>query len=178
MSKIEKLSTMAQNVSCVAIVLIAALILLEIVLRSIAGVSTMISEEYSAYLLAIFASMAFANGFKSGGHIRVDLVLSKLPRRARAAVDLACTLLAFFVFCYIVVQTWILFYDSLSSGETSMYFSRTPLWIPKAWLVLGSVVTSLQLFSMVISSIRLTNWRAADSGRNGGASSESAPGGK
>lgn len=153
MSKIGKLADIGENISGVAIVLMSALILVEIIFRAITGASTMICEEYSAYLLVVFAAMAFAYGFKSDGHIRVDLILSKLPPRGKTVVDLACTIVAFVVFGYVVVQTWGQFYGSWESGETSMYSSRTPLWIPQIWLVVGTAIATLQLLSMVATLV-------------------------
>jgi len=144
---IEKLSLIGGVISAMSILLMTGLILLEILLRSTTGISTLICEEYSAYLLVVFGAMALAYTFKSGGHIRVDVILSKLSPRARLVVDLCCTIISSFVLVYVVFQSWVYFYGSLSSGQTSMYFSKTPIWIPQIFIVLGAGFMSLQLLS-------------------------------
>ena len=88
---IEKISLIGGVISAICILLMTALIVLEILLRSTTGISILICEEYSAYLLVVFGAMALAHTFKSGGHIRVDLILSKLSPRVRRIVDLGCT---------------------------------------------------------------------------------------
>ena len=146
---IEKMSLIGGVVSGISILLMTGLIVLEILLRSTTGISTLICEEYSAYLLVVFGAMALAYTLKSGGHIRVDLILSKLSPRARLVVDLCGTILSLFVFLYVVVQSWAYLYGSLSSGQTSMYFSKTPIWIPQVFIVLGTALMSLQLVSRI-----------------------------
>jgi TRAP-type mannitol/chloroaromatic compound transport system permease small subunit len=151
---IEKLSLIGGVISGISILLMTGLILLEILLRSTTGISTLICEEYSAYLLVVFVAMALAYTFRSGCHIRVDLILSKLSPRARLAVDLCCTIISSFVFVYVVFQSWVYFYGSFSSGQTSMYFSKTPIWIPQIFIVLGTGLMTLQLFSRLATLFR------------------------
>jgi TRAP-type mannitol/chloroaromatic compound transport system permease small subunit len=151
---IEKISLIGGVIAAISILLMTGLILLEILLRSTTGISTLICEEYSAYLLVVFGAMALAHTFKSGGHIRVDLILSKLSPRARLVVDLCCAIISFFVLVYVVVQAWGYFYGSLSSGQTSMYYSKTPVWAPQIFIVIGTGLMSLQLLSRIATLFR------------------------
>jgi TRAP-type mannitol/chloroaromatic compound transport system permease small subunit len=151
---IEKISLIGGAISAISILLMTALIVLEILLRSTTGISTLICEEYSAYLLVVFGAMALAHTFKSGGHIRVDLILSKLSPRARLVVDLGCTIISFFVLVYMVVQLWVYFCGSLSSGQTSMYYSKTPVWVPQIFIVIGTGLMGLQLLSRIATLFR------------------------
>ena len=151
---IEKLSSIGGAISGLSIVLMSGLILLEIILRSLAGFSLLISEEYSAYLLVVFGSMALAYTFKSEGHIRVDLVLSKLSVRTRLIVNGLCSILGFMVFAFVTYQAWGQFYGSWLSKETSMYYSKTPLWLPQLPLFLGSALMGLQLLTSVVIQIK------------------------
>jgi TRAP-type C4-dicarboxylate transport system permease small subunit len=151
---IEKLSSAGGAISGVSILLMSGLILLEIILRSVGGFSLLVSEEYSAYLLVVFGSMALADTFKSEGHIRVDLILSKLSVRARLIVNGICSILGFMVFAFVTYQAWGQFYGSWSSKETSMYYSKTPLWLPQLPLFLGSALMGLQLLSSVVIQLK------------------------
>ena len=151
---IEKASWVGGVISGLSILLMTGLILLEILLRSITGISTLICEEYAAYLLVVFGAMALAYTLGSGGHIRVDLILSKLSPRARLIVDLICTITGFFVVVYLVVQSWGHWQGSLSSGQTSMYYSKTPVWVPQIFIVLGTGLFALQLLSRIAALFR------------------------
>ncbi|MBP1713679.1 MAG: C4-dicarboxylate transporter permease [Deltaproteobacteria bacterium] len=151
---IEKLSHAGGAAAGICILLMTALILIEIIIRAAAGASILIAEEYSAYLLASFGTLALAYTFKSGGHIRVDLVLSKLSGRGRGYVNLGCTVIAFFIFVFAAYETWGLFYGSWLSKETSMYYSKTRLWLPQFPIVLGTGLMALQLLASVVDQIQ------------------------
>ena len=151
---IEKLSHAGGVAAGICILLITALILIEIIVRAAAGASILIAEEYSGYLLAAFGTLALAYTFKSDGHIRVDLVLSKLSGRSRGYVNLGCTLIAFFIFVFAAYETWGLFYGSWLSQETSMYYSKTRLWLPQLPIVLGTALMALQLLASVADQIQ------------------------
>ena len=151
---IGKLSSIGGVISGISVLLMAGLILLEVLLRSVTGISILICEEYSAYLLVVFGSMALAYTFKSEGHIRVDLILSKLSPRNKQMMNLFCTVIGFFVFIYMAFQSWGQFYGSWLSGESSMYFSKTPLWVPQVSIFVGAVLMVLQLLSTTATLLR------------------------
>jgi TRAP-type C4-dicarboxylate transport system permease small subunit len=149
--RIDRLSSAGGIVSGITILLMSGLILLEVILRSATGISILIAEEYSAYLLVVFGSMALAYTLKSEGHIRVDLILLKLPDRGRSIVHLCCSILGFSVFVFAACQAWGQCYGSWLSHETSMYYSKTPLWLPQLSIFVGSALMALQLLSTVAS---------------------------
>lgn len=151
---VEGVSSFGGAVSSVAVLLMTALILLEVVLRSFTGVSLLICEEYAAYLLVVFGSMALGYALKSGAHIRVDLLLSRFAPTPKRVVDLCCAVAGFLVLAYVAVQSWDQCYGSLTSGQTSMYFSKTPLWVPQVFMVLGTGVMALQFAVMAARLIR------------------------
>ncbi len=144
---IQKLSLLGGIIAGACILLITGLILLEIFTRSSTGTSILIAEEYSAYLLVVFGSMALAYTLKSDGHIRVDLILSKLSSRNKSIVNLLCSTIGLLVFVYISYQTWRLFFGSWLIKETSMHYSKTPLYLPQFPLFLGSILMALQYLS-------------------------------
>lgn len=151
---IEKLSHAGGVAAGICILLMSALILIEIIVRAVGGGSIMIAEEYSAYLLAAFGTLSLAYTFKAGGHIRVDLVLSRLSGQSRDAVNFGCTLIAFFIFVFAAYETWGLFHGSWLSQETSMYYSKTRLWLPQLPIVVGTGLMALQLLASVAEQIQ------------------------
>ena len=72
-----------------ALVGIALCVLLQIVAR-LAGFVVTWTAEFAGYAMAASSFLALASTLRSGGHIRVDLLLIRLPRRARHAAELAC----------------------------------------------------------------------------------------
>jgi TRAP-type C4-dicarboxylate transport system permease small subunit len=151
---IDGLSSIGGAVSAISILLMTAMILLEVGLRAFTGISLLICEEYAAYLLVVFGSMALGYTLKSGAHIRVDLLLSKLAPKSHQLVDLVCSMIGFSIFIYVAIQSWDQFYGSFTSGQTSMYFSKTPLWVPQIFLVLGTLLMTLQFLSKAAGLLR------------------------
>jgi len=81
-------------------------------------------------------------------------VLSKLSGRGRGYVNLGCTVIALFIFVFAAYETWGLFYGSWLSQETSMYYSKTRLWLPQFPIVLGTGLMALQLLASVADQIQ------------------------
>jgi len=151
---IQTLSSAGGAIAGISILLMSGLILLEILVRSTIGITLFIAEEYSAYLLVIFGTMALAYTLKSEGHIRVELVLSKLSKKNKLIVNFLCSTIGFLVFILIVYQAWNHFHGSWASKETSMYYSKTPLWLPQLPLFIGSALMALQFLCLAASQFQ------------------------
>lgn len=151
---IQVLSLAGGIVAGACILLIAGLILIEIFIRSSTGISILIAEEYSAYLLVAFGSMSLAYTLKSEGHIRVNLILSKLSGKPKNIINLFCSAIGFLTFFVVSFHTWKLLYESWNINETSMHYSKTPIYLPQIPLFLGSCLMSLQFLSTVINGLQ------------------------
>ena len=150
---IDTLSSWGGAASGASIVLITSLILIEIAVRTLSGRSTFITEEYSAYLLVCFVFLGMSYTLREDGHIRVNLVLSRLKAPWRDVAELCCAVLGFFAFAYLTWYVTILFLDSLSTGVTSMHVSKTPLCIPRAIPVIGSLMMALQFLCLITRTV-------------------------
>ncbi len=75
---VEKCSDIGALLSSVFMILIVALILLEIFLRTFFKTSTLISDEYSAYFFVAVVMLGLSYTFKENGHIRITIILSRL----------------------------------------------------------------------------------------------------
>ncbi len=147
-SFVERLSRFGGIASAVCILLITGLILVEILVRSIFGSSTFVAEEYSAYLMADFAFLGLAYTLRSGGHIRVNLVLSKCRAKGRTVLRFLSCLIGTVVFAIMTYELGALTLDSFTTGEVSMNITRTRLFIPQLGLVIGSAMMAIQLLAM------------------------------
>jgi TRAP-type C4-dicarboxylate transport system permease small subunit len=94
-------------------------------------------DGYAGFSIAAALFLALPQTFRHGDHIRVTLILDKLPARARAAMEFGCLTaglalslcLAWFA-CRIV---WI----SYITHDVSASADATPLWIPQLSMALG-----------------------------------------
>ena len=142
---IECLSDILAKLSALVLGLMTLLILVEIFLWNIFTKTTLIADEYSAYGLAALIFLGAGYTLKEKGHIRITLVLSRLPQRLALVVELLAGSTATIFVGYI---TWQLMRMTLSAwryGSTSGTLTGTPLWVPQSLIVVGAAVFTLQM---------------------------------
>ena len=147
---IEGLSLAGGWLAAAAILGILALVTLEVVLRTIFGFSTQVSDEFSGYLnvAAIYFGLAYA--LKEGAFVRVEPVYKALRGPAAIAVRWVIVVASL---AYMAVTAWYFLHYAIGnfrSGVVSTNFSQTPLWIPQAFIVLGSALLVLQLAAYLL----------------------------
>lgn len=111
-----------------------------------------IAWEYSSYLMAATFTFGAAMTLRSGGHIRVRILLSRLSPGARRAVEVLVSLIAV-AFC--AFFTWALLHFTLTSyalDERSIA-SDTPVWIPQAVVTFGVLLMSLQFLARAVRAL-------------------------
>ena len=147
---IDRIALVAAIVSAALTLSIVVMILSEIIARSLFNVSVSFAWEYSAYAMgvAMFGGAAFA--LRTGGHIRVSLLASRLPARAAHWVDIVCTVAATALAGYLAIALGQLAWRSFEAGSTSPTVSATPLVIPQAAIALGAALLCLQFIARLI----------------------------
>ncbi len=150
---IDKLSHAGGVAASVLILAIFLLILLEIILRTVFKVTTLIADEYAAYFLACLVFLGLAYTLKTEGHIRIKLLLSRLSPRGQAYLNLICLGIAFMFLIYFSWYIQEVFYASVTSDSRSLHPSRTPIYIPQFFLLAGSVLMTFQLGANILTGI-------------------------
>lgn len=130
---------MAGSVSaCAALILaIFAIVMYEIVARFVFNEPTIWSQEISVYLLVACAFLGMAPTMHAGEHIRVDLLVKRLPAAARDAIALAASLA---VAAFAAVAAWggiEAVAHSFNYGRRSLTLLSVPVWIPQLVVPVG-----------------------------------------
>lgn len=120
------------------------LLFLEVIFRYGFRRPTVWTNELSQMLFGAFAVLSGGYLIARGGHVNVDIIYSRLPRRARAFCDVL-TSGAFFIFAGTVLyfgasMAW----DSLSRLEHSQSAWNPPLYPVKLTIPLGALLLLLQ----------------------------------
>ncbi|HEX3177767.1 MAG TPA: TRAP transporter small permease [Methylomirabilota bacterium] len=139
-----RLARLAATVAGLAVLAIVLLITYDVLMRFLFEQPQLFVDEAASFLevLVIFGGLAFA--FRTGAHVRVDLITTHLPPRARARLR-AVGLLIGLVFLGIVIWT------TAQSALTAFRYGRVsavmlyPLWLPMLLIPLG-----LALFAVVM----------------------------
>ena len=157
------LSNLGAFCSAMMILFMAGMILLEIVLRSFFGTSTYMSDELVAYAVAASGLLSLGYTFKTGGIIRVTLLLGGLKNypRLRALCELVCIVLTFGAVSLLVYYMYGNVERQFLRGYTSGTMSGMPQWIPTAGALSGLIIFLIQLFSYFLETL-LKGYTATD----------------
>lgn len=94
-------------------------------------------DAYAGFSIAAAFFLALPSAFRHGDHIRVTLVLSRLPARARAVFEYGCLLaglgLAVYLCWFSVKLVWV----SHMLHDVSPAADATPMWIPQLSMAVG-----------------------------------------
>jgi TRAP-type C4-dicarboxylate transport system permease small subunit len=108
--------------------------------------------EIVAFLGVVVIGFAIAWTQVVHGHIQVDIIIMKLPPRARAVVDIVISLLGVVFFVILAWRTWDYGQVMLSTGEVSMT-KRIPFY-PFIWALAACyLVTVLVLIIELLKAI-------------------------
>ena len=133
---IGRLARSASTLAGAAVLAIVLLITYDVAMRFFFEQPQLFVDEVASFLelFVIFGGLAYT--FRTGGHVRVDLVTGRLPGRARAWLRVGGLVLGL-VFLGIVIWT------TAQSALTAYRYGRVsavmlyPLWAPMALIPLG-----------------------------------------
>ena len=149
---ISSVARAASTLAGVAVLAIVVLITYDVAMRYLFEQPQLFVDEVASFLelFVIFAGLAYT--FRTGSHVRVDLLTGRLPGRARGWLRLSGLVLGL-VFLAIVIWT------TAQSAVTAYRYGRVsavmlyPLWAPMALIPLGlallGVVMALALGAQV-----------------------------
>jgi len=163
---LARINTALALICGLALVGTVAMVLLEIVLRQVAGRGLGGSDEIAGYVMAGVAAWGLAYALTERAHVRIDVATARLPAPARAGFDLLALLATSFVAGIVTFYAWRVLSRTLQRGSTANTPLETPLWIPQSvwfagWLWLSVVAVLLTL--CLVTLIAARHWPAAQS---------------
>lgn len=135
--------------ACLAMVAAFGVVLLGVVARvvrwDIAGL-----DAYAGYAIAAALFLALPATLKHGDHIRVTLLLERVPARLRGALEWWCLGAAFGLSVYIAWYAVRLVWVSYATHDISPAADASPLWIPQVSVALGCIGFALSFAHALI----------------------------
>lgn len=136
-------------------VLCAFFIAAEVLSRWVLRISTGSTTEISGYMLAFGLSWGMAHALAQRSHVRIDMLVNRLPQRARVPLHLAA-LAALGVFTgFMAKGAWDLVEESLLFNATDISLLRIPLAIPQGIWAFGLLVFLLLVALMFLENVLL-----------------------
>ena len=136
-------------VAACCLALIACLVLAQIVGR-MAGVLVPGADDLASYALVATSFLALAYTLKAGGHIRVALLLRRLPPRPRRRAEIGALALGTAITLYFAWFALELTWLSWRFGDMSQGVLPIPLWLPQSVMALGLVVFAVALIDELV----------------------------
>ncbi|MDO9525475.1 MAG: TRAP transporter small permease, partial [Gemmobacter sp.] len=127
-------------IGVVILMSITVLILIEITIRSLWGMSTQIVEEYVGYGLGAMIFLALGQALRAGALVRVDLIAGRLRPTARRWLEIVLALVAAGVVGFLSHYVLISVARNYTRGTTSVTMAKTAMWIPEGLVLVGMVL--------------------------------------
>lgn len=93
--------------------------------------------DFSGFMLAGASFLALAHTLRAGGHIRVNLVVSRLSQRAQFLAECLTLVIAAGLVGYATYFLGDLVRESLHYGDISSGIIPIPLWLPQSTAAFG-----------------------------------------
>ncbi|MCA0918809.1 TRAP transporter small permease [Pseudooceanicola nanhaiensis] len=109
--------------------------------------------DFAGYMLAAASFLALAPTFRHGGHIRVNLFLSRMGEGGRWALELFSLAVAGCAMAYAAWYALALLLESHHYGDKSTGMIAIPIWIPQIVMVAGLILLTLSIFDRLVESL-------------------------
>jgi C4-dicarboxylate transporter DctQ subunit len=138
----------------VVIAFITAIIFYDVLARYVFKAPTIWVTETSVYLMALISFLGAGYCLKYNGHINVDVLVTRYPRRLFESFSLVSNVLTLVFLIVLCWQGYIFWKEAFVSGFTSGGIFDIPLWIPYVVFPLGVLLLILQLLILLSGNIR------------------------
>lgn len=108
------------------------------------------TDDYAGYCMAACGFLALAYTFKHGEHIRVTLLLERVPERFKRLLEWTSLAVATGVVSILAWYSLRLVLQSYEFEEISQGVDATPLWIPQIAMAIGTAVLLVALLDDLV----------------------------
>jgi TRAP-type C4-dicarboxylate transport system permease small subunit len=113
--------------------------------------SISVAWEYSSYLMAASFTFGAAMTLRAGGHIRVTILLARIPPPARRGVEILAASAGLALMSFLTYSMIRFTWGSFSRGQISVS-SDTPVWIPQTLVCFGMLLLTLQFVARLLQA--------------------------
>lgn len=155
---LETLSGRALTIAGWCYLAITVLICFDIVARRLLGFSSEATTELTGYLMAIAMAWGLAGTLYERSHVRIDVLVQKMPLGLRVWLHLASLLALTVSAAFFAWGAVALAIDSWAFGATDLSAMHTPLSIPQGLWAAGMALFLLACVALAARAVgQLTN---------------------
>ncbi|MGQ0708294.1 MAG: TRAP transporter small permease [Rhodoferax sp.] len=151
-SRLEPFYQLLLALSALSMASTLVVVLLSILSRQI-GWNIRGLDSYAGFAIAATLFLALPQTLRQGEHIRVTLLLQKVPPALRNALEYFCLATALALSCYLAWFSVRLVLGSYEFHDVSQGADATPLWIPQLSMALGCVGLALAFADALLARL-------------------------
>jgi TRAP-type C4-dicarboxylate transport system permease small subunit len=133
---------------CVMLILVLA----EVLARNIFQYGLPFTVEYSEYAIPVIGLVGAAYTLHMGGHVKVEILLDKLPQTAKTWLTLIGNLVGLGLMALLAQQSFTMAFSNIETNALVLYPTLTPLGYPQLIMGFGFSLFSLQLFFELVKN--------------------------
>ncbi len=111
-------------------------------------------DAYAGYAIAATLFLALPSALRNGDHIRVTLLLQKLPASFRNALEFWCLAAGLLLSGYLAWFSCRLVWTSYITHDVSQSMDITPLWIPQLSMALGCIGFAVAFIEALLARLQ------------------------
>jgi len=150
---IEKLASGSGFISGLLVPIMMILIVVEVFMRYVLHSPLMIADEFSAYMLVALSYLGFAYTWRQGGHVRIEILVSRLSPRTSQKIRLLGLILVFIFMMEMDRVAYKMIAYALQMNLRSSTWLMFPLFWPQLTVFLGFVFLTLIIASDLAKTV-------------------------
>ena len=154
---IEKIANFFGHLSGWLVPLMMTLVAVEVFMRYVLHDPAMVADEFSAYMLVALSYLGLAYTWRQGGHVRITLLVSRLPPKVASWIRLMVLIMIFIFMVGITLAGYEMIIYALQIDLRSDTWLTFPLFWPQLTVFIGFLLLTLTLpieIARVIVKIR------------------------
>ena len=152
-SAIDKIADLGGYFSGWLVPLMMILVVVEVFTRYVLDRPLMVADEVSAYLLVALSFLGLAYTWREGGHVRISILVSRLPGKAAAWVRLGALIAVFLFMLEMDRSAYKMVVYALQINMRSSTFLMIPLFWPQLPVFIGFVLLTLKIFVDILRTV-------------------------
>jgi len=103
------------------------------------GITIPSSEDFAGWLLSASIFFGLAYTFNTGGHIRLTILLGRLPKTSRRVFEAIALLIGLGIVAFVAFYTSYTVYESFDFEDITDTYLPMPLWVVQLPMAIGSL---------------------------------------
>ena len=146
---IHRLTFITGLIAGFSLLAMTLMVTMDVTLRYGFNAPTKWANEFSAYLAVLVIFLGISYVLRENAHIRVDVVVRKLPRRAQDWIRVITSVILLGYIIILFHLTWDVLVMNFAINKTSFTAMDVPIWPIQAFIPLGLAIMGLLLIQHI-----------------------------